>query len=88
MMQQLQQELGVDLFNRTLLPFYQDGEIFTLPLSELPAAIASRKVTPETFFFDHTVGNKEALEKDWLKPVKKSWLIHRFPALREEAIGF
>lgn len=88
MMQQLQLELGVDLFNRTLLSFYKDGEILTLPLTELPAAIESRKITPETLFFDHTVGNKEALEKDWLKPAKKSWLIHRFPALREEAIGF
>lgn len=88
MMQQLQQELGVDLFNRTLLSFYQGDDILTLPLSELPMALTNKAINADTYFFDHTVSTKEDLLKDWLKPVKRSWLIHRFPALREEAIGY
>ncbi|MFN5360125.1 MAG: hypothetical protein ACK5CC_05245 [Bacteroidota bacterium] len=87
MMQHLQQELGVDLFNRTQLAFYQGGEIITLSLSELQAAIDQHLIGPETLFFNHVVGTKEVFLKQWLQPVKKSWLANKFPAIRGAEIS-
>lgn len=88
MMQTLQEELGIDLFNRTLLSFYQDNEILTLPIAELSTAIAEGKINGDSLFFDHVVGTKQAFETGWLQPAKKSWLVNRFPVLREQPIGY
>jgi hypothetical protein len=88
MMQTLQEELGIDLFNRTLLSFYQDDEILTLPIAELSTAIAEGKINGDSLFFDHVVGTKQAFETGWLQPAKKSWLVNRFPVLREQPIGY
>ena len=87
MMQNLQQELSIDLFNRTQLAFYQGGEIITLSLSELQAAIDQHLIGPETLFFNHVVGTKEVFLKQWLQPVKKSWLANKFPAIRGAEIS-
>jgi hypothetical protein len=84
MMQDLQRELGIDLFNRTLLSFYQEGKISHFPLSLFSRAIQEGSVQPGTYFFDHTAGTKEAFENRWLLPVNESWLAKRFPELREE----
>ena len=88
MMQTLQEELGIDLFNRTLLSFYQDDEILTLPIAELSTAIAEGKINGDSLFFDHVVGTKQAFETGWLQPANKSWLVNRFPVLREQPIGY
>lgn len=88
MMQALQEELGIDLFNRTLLNFYQDEKVLTLPIAELSTAIAEGKINGDSLFFDHVVGTKDSFESGWLQPAKKSWLVNRFPALREQPIGY
>jgi hypothetical protein len=88
MMQTLQEELGVDLFNRTLLSFYQDDQLLSFPMATLSTAIAEGKINGDTLFFDHVVGTKQAFESGWLQPAKKSWLVNRFPELREQAIGY
>ncbi len=88
MMQALQEELGVDLFNRTLLNFYQDEKVLTLPIAELSTAIAEGEINGDSLFFDHVVGTKVSFESGWLQPAKKSWLVNRFPALREQPIGY
>jgi hypothetical protein len=87
MMQNLQQELGVDLFNRTQLAFYQGGEIITISLSELQAAIDQQLIEPETLFFNNVVGTKESFLENWLQPSKNSWLVNKFPALRGTEIS-
>ena len=87
MMQNLQQELGVDLFNRTQLAFYQGGEIITISLSELQAAIDQQLIEPETLFFNNVVGIKESFLENWLQPSKNSWLVNKFPALRGTEIS-
>jgi len=88
MMQDLQSEIGIDLFNRTLLSFYQEGGIFHLSMSQLPQAIRRGTVQAGTYFFDHTTASKEAFENRWLLPVNESWLAQRFPELREEVSGY
>ena len=88
MMQALQEELSIDLFNRTLLSFYHNNQVFSLPIAELSTAIAEGKINGDTLFFDHVVGTRQAFESGWLQPARKSWLVNRFPALQEKAIGY
>ncbi len=70
----IEQQLGVDLFNRQLLAFMIDGAIQLIPLAQLNEALQNGTVHADTLYCNNTVLTKKELEQQWLVPVKDSWL--------------
>lgn len=70
----LGQQFGVDFFDRTILAFVVKEKIQTLPLQQLTYAFENGFITADTLYFNNLVATKEALQKDWMIPVKASWL--------------
>ncbi|MBD0295093.1 MAG: hypothetical protein ICV84_07825 [Flavisolibacter sp.] len=73
----IEQQFGVDLFNRNNLAFVVNDKIQLLPLSQLSYAFQNNFITADTLYFNNLVQTKEALEKEWILPVGQSWLAKR-----------
>ena len=41
-------------------------------------AIIYNLLTPDTLYFNNLVSHKEAMEKEWLQPIKESWLAKKY----------
>jgi hypothetical protein len=83
LIKQLEQMLGVNLFDRLLLAFLIKEKIQMLPLSQLNYGIENNFLNGETLYFNNTVQTKEELEKNWIIPVKDSWLSKR---IKQQAV--
>lgn len=71
---QMEELFKVDLFNRQNLAFVVKDKIQTLPMFQLDYAMDNGFITPDTIYFNNLVSNKAALLKNWMVPVKDSWL--------------
>jgi hypothetical protein len=79
MIKDIEQRYGVNLFDRTSLAFVVkdksgNDRVELLPLSQLPYAAENGFITADTLYFNNLVQTKEELEKNWIIPVKDSWL--------------
>jgi hypothetical protein len=79
---QLEQQLGVQLLEKTQLAFLQDGRVTLVPHAGLKAAVAAGTVAPDTLYFDNTLGTKAELDTRWPRPAGETWLARYFA--REE----
>lgn len=70
----IEQRFGVSLFDRLSLAFVIKDKVELLPMSQLPYAIKNGFVNGDTLYFNNLVQTKEELEKNWIIPVKDSWL--------------
>jgi hypothetical protein len=77
LIKQIEQQTGIRLFDRLGLAFYFDGQVQLIPLAQLPQALESGRINPETPFFNNTIQTKAELEQKWLIPLKDSWLAPR-----------
>ncbi len=75
----LEQQFGVDFFNRNNLAFVIKDKIQLLPLNQLAYAFQNNFIDADTLYFNNLVLNKEQLEQDWIIPVKTSWLAKKLP---------
>jgi len=71
---QMEELFKVDLFNRQNLAFVVKDKIQTLPMFQLDYAMDNGFITPDTIYFNNLVSNKATLLKNWMVPVKDSWL--------------
>lgn len=71
---ELEQVCQVNLFDRTTLAFVIKDKIQLLPMSQLNYAAANQFISGETLYFNNMVLTKEEMEKNWIIPVKNSWL--------------
>ena len=67
----------VDMFERTTLAFIVDDKTQLLPMSQLQYAFDNGFLNSETLYFNNLVETKEELEKNWIIPVKNSWLTRK-----------
>ncbi len=74
----IEQQFGVNMFDRTTLAFVVKDKVQLLPLSQLPYAIENGFITGDTPYFNNTVQTKEELETRWIIPARESWLAQRF----------
>ncbi|UOQ97993.1 hypothetical protein MUN81_00510 [Hymenobacter sp. 5317J-9] len=75
---QLEQQLGVQLLDKSRLAFMQDGEIYLVKHNEIKAAVAGGTIGPDTFYFDNTVATKGELDASWPRPAGQTWLARYF----------
>ena len=70
----IEQRFGVSLFDRLSLAFVIKDKVELLPMSQLPYAVKNGFLNGDTLYFNNLVQTKEELEKNWIIPVKDSWL--------------
>ena len=82
LIKEMEQRFGVSLFDRLSLAFVIKDKVELLPLSQLPYAVKIGFINGDTLYFNNLVQTKEELEKNWIIPVKESWLAKKveFPA--------
>ena len=74
----IEQKMHVQLFDRQTLAFVVKEKIQLLPLSQLHYAVNNEFINAETLYFNNTVLTKKELCKNWIIPIKESWLAKRF----------
>jgi len=85
LIKEVEARFSISFFDRQTLAFVVQNEVQLIPLSQVDYAINQGFVQADTIYFNNIVPSKEALETEWLVPVKDSWLAKRFPALKTMA---
>lgn len=78
-LQRLGQQLGINFFDRSVPFINADGQLQTLPLSDIKAAVADGILTPETTVFNTLVKTKSDLLVNWRVQAGATWLKRYFP---------
>ena len=78
--QELEQQLGVALLEKSRMAFLTEGRLRLLTRPELRAAIAAGEVTADTPYFNNTLTTKGELVEHWPAPAGQTWLAGYFPA--------
>lgn len=80
-LRQLQDELGVDLFNRTLVYYKAEEDyIDSAEMSDFKAMLAKGELSSDTVVFNNMIQQIDQLETEWEVPVSKSWHKQMLPA--------
>lgn len=74
LIKEIEQQYGVNMFDRTMLSFIIKDNIQQLPLAQLTYAFQNGFLDGDSLYFNNTVQTKEELENKWIIPVKESWL--------------
>jgi hypothetical protein len=69
----VENEYGVDLFDRMRFSFKLDGEIHTVPRDEFAKLYAEGKINDDTLVFDTLINTKKAFEDNFVKRLGESW---------------
>jgi hypothetical protein len=75
---EIEQQFGVNLFDRTTLAFVIKDKIQLLPISQVPYAFDNGFIDAGTLYFNNLVQTRQELENNWITPIKNSWLKKRF----------
>lgn len=78
LIKEMEKQFGVNMFDRTTLAFVIKDKVQLLPLSQIQYGIDNGFIQGDTLYFNNTVQTKKELEKDWIIPVKDSWLGKKF----------
>jgi hypothetical protein len=79
LIKEMEKLFHVQLFDRQLLAFIVKDKIEVIPLSQLKYAVENGFIDAGTPYFNNLVQNKAELEKNWIIPVKDSWLKMKLP---------
>jgi hypothetical protein len=60
-----------------MLAFLIKEKIQLLPLAQIKYAVSNNHISPDTIYFNNTVGTKKELMQDWMIPMSESWLAAR-----------
>ncbi|MBC8033378.1 MAG: hypothetical protein H7Y03_04480 [Chitinophagaceae bacterium] len=82
LIKEIEKTFNVQLFDRLSLAFILKDNIQMLPLSQLPYALENEFINADTYYFNNLADTKEALENNWLVPLKNSWLARKFAITR------
>ena len=77
MIRDIEQSFAVNMFDRTTLAFIVKDKVQLLPLSQLQYAYNNQFISSDTLYFNNLVQTKDELEKNWIIPIKDSWLAKR-----------
>lgn len=77
-MQQVQQHLGINLFDRFNLAYRDGEEVLSLPRHGFEAKLKDGSINKQTIVYNNLVQNLTELETKWEVPFKDSWHIQLF----------
>lgn len=76
----IERQYEVNMFDRLMLTFLVNGKAEMLPLNQIPYAMEKGYISMDTPLFNNLVNTKADLMKNWLVPIKDSWLATRLTA--------
>ncbi|MEM8909769.1 MAG: ABC transporter ATPase [Bacteroidota bacterium] len=71
--QNLEQQFGVNLFDRMTFTYEKEGQVQTASREELSRLYREGLVDDNTVVFNNLVKNKAELERQWRVPLGQSW---------------
>lgn len=77
LIKEIEKTFNVTMFDRLLMAFIVKEKIQLIPLPQLNYALENDFINADTLYFNNLVQTKEELEKNWLVPIKESWLASR-----------
>ena len=80
-MKELEQEYGINLFDRFNLAYRDANVIKSIPRNEFEELIKAGIITEDTIVFNNLVQTLAELETKWEVPLKDSWHIQLFGGL-------
>ncbi len=72
-LQKLEDQLGVQFFDRLLLAYEKDGQVKTVHRNDLEAALQKGELQADTIVFNNLIQTKQEFENQWRIPFKDSW---------------
>jgi hypothetical protein len=78
-LKQVQQPLGIDLFDRRQAAFLIDGQVVLYPIDQVAKQIASGALQESTLYFNNVVPDVGTWKTEWLLPLGRSWLQRFMP---------
>lgn len=75
----LQAELDIDFFDRKNVAFLINNDIKLVRLEHLKENFTSGKLNPMSITFNNLVPTREEWLKEWMVPVKSSWVARYLP---------
>lgn len=73
------QDLNVNFFDRTHIPFLVGEAVETYPLASLKGHFESGKLSADTPTFNNLVPSRGDFETNWIVPSEKTWLAKYLP---------
>ena len=80
-MKDVEQQFGINLFDRFNLAYRNGEEILSVPRHTFEGLISNKAIGTDTIVFNNTVQNLNELETKWEVPFKDSWHIQLFSSL-------
>jgi hypothetical protein len=73
LMKNIEQQYGINLFDRMQIAYQDGGEIKTCSKTDFKTLIASGEVDENTLVFNNLIQTHQELENNWEIPLKQSW---------------
>jgi hypothetical protein len=80
-MKDVEQQFGINLFDRFNLAYRNGEEILSVPRHTFEGLISNKAIGTDTIVFNNTVQNLNELETKWEVPFKDSWHVQLFSSL-------
>ncbi|MCQ6958620.1 ABC transporter ATPase [Mucilaginibacter aquariorum] len=77
-MKQLEQQFGINLFDRFNLAYRDGEEVVSVPRHQFEELLKTGKINTETVVFNNLAQNLTELQTKWEVPFKDSWHIQLF----------
>lgn len=77
-MQRLEQEFGLNLFDRFNLAYREGNEVLSLPRRDFEEMLKQGKLNKESIVYNNLVQNLTELQTKWEVPFKDSWHVQLF----------
>ena len=77
-MKRLEQEFGINLFDRFNFAYREGNEVLSAPRHQFEELLKSGKVNTNTIVFNNLVQDLNQLETKWEVPFKDSWHVQLF----------
>lgn len=73
MIRTLQNELGIDLLDRTQVAFVDNGMVVSVPMMDFSKMVREGDISPETTVFNNMVTTMGEFRDHWRVPAVESW---------------
>jgi len=80
-MKDIEQQFGINLFDRFNLAYRSDEQILSVPRHTFEGLISNKTIDANTIVFNNMVQNLAELETKWEVPFKDSWHVQLFSSL-------
>jgi hypothetical protein len=77
-LQEIGQRMNIDFFDRSIAYINERGDVQTVPVPQIKAAVSEEIIAPNTTIFDNQVTTKAQWMTGWRKSASHSWLSRYF----------